>query len=72
MKRIGDDHDVSELEGVTTLAMGDGVVCALHEDGTVSCAGDNARGQLGDGSPSPDIARDAVVSQRRPRPDAVP
>lgn len=60
---LGRDNDVSELAGVTQLALADGLVCALHEDGSVSCAGANDRGQLGDGSPSPDTPADVVIAR---------
>src|SRR5687767_254573 len=35
---------------VIQLALGGAHSCALHDDGTVSCWGDNLAGQLGDGT----------------------
>lgn len=58
---IGQDHDIPELQGVRELAAGANFLCARHDDGSVSCAGSNARGQLGAGTPSPDAPQDAVV-----------
>lgn len=63
LRFLGAPDDVPGVEGITQLAMADGLVCALHEDGTVSCAGRNDRAQLGDGSPSLDIPHDAVTAR---------
>src|SRR5687768_2587196 len=52
------DDDVGEearesraaLDDSTTIAGGDRHTCALRHDGTVRCAGNNAHGQLGNGT----------------------
>lgn len=41
---------VSNLTGVTALALGPNHTCAVVAGGTVACWGDNAYGQLGDGT----------------------
>ena len=41
---------VPGLTGVTAITAGDGHVCALHDDTTVSCWGSNFLGQVGDGT----------------------
>jgi alpha-tubulin suppressor-like RCC1 family protein len=40
----------NQLTNVVDSAFGDDHSCALHDDGRVSCWGDNDHGQLGDGS----------------------
>lgn len=62
VRLIGRVPDDPGLEGVTDIRAVGGLLCALHEDGTVSCAGRNDFGQLGDGSPSPDVPADAVFT----------
>lgn len=63
VRLIGRVPDDPGLEGVTDVRAVGGLLCALHEDGTVSCAGRNDFGQLGDGSPSPDVPADAVFAE---------
>lgn len=41
---------VTISEDVTAISAGDFHTCALHEDGTASCWGNNEDGQLGDGT----------------------
>jgi alpha-tubulin suppressor-like RCC1 family protein len=41
---------VGGLDGAASFAVGDGHVCAVSNDGSVSCRGDSAYGQLGTGS----------------------
>lgn len=54
--------DATDQRRVVDVAMGHRSICLLHEDGRVSCAGLNGRGQLGDGAPEPDVPADAVVT----------
>jgi hypothetical protein len=54
--------DASGQRGVVGAAMGHHSICVIHEDGRVSCAGMNDRGQLGDGAPDPEVPVDAVVT----------
>lgn len=54
--------DVSSLRGVTRMMSSERTTCALHEDGSVSCAGDNGADQLG----TPPIGAELVVG---PPPD---
>jgi hypothetical protein len=42
--------EVSGLAGVAALAAGTAHTCALLQDGTLACWGENATGQLGDGT----------------------
>lgn len=41
-------RDMTELDDVSAVSGGEGHLCSLHDDGTVSCWGDNTYGQLGD------------------------
>jgi alpha-tubulin suppressor-like RCC1 family protein len=41
-------RDIPALEDVTAISGGMGHFCAVNQDGTVSCWGDNTSGQLGD------------------------
>ena len=41
--------EVAGIDDATVIATGDSHSCALHEDGTISCWGDNRYGQLGNG-----------------------
>ena len=43
---------VAGLKGVTAIALGGDHACALLQDATATCWGDNEKGQLGDGSPA--------------------
>lgn len=63
----------TRLTGVTQISAGSWHACALKDDGTVWCWGDNREGQLGDGGTSssgyavqvqglPDPAQDPVVA----------
>ncbi len=54
--------DASDQRGVVDAVISHHFSCLLHEDGRVSCAGLNGRGQLGDGAPDPDVPADAVVT----------
>ena len=45
----------------TELAMGNSHTCALLEDGTVQCWGDNSVGQLGDGTTTSALTRTVTV-----------
>jgi alpha-tubulin suppressor-like RCC1 family protein len=47
-----DQHafDISGLAEITDVSVGDRHACALRRDGAVLCWGDNARGQIGDGT----------------------
>jgi len=46
----GSTQGMDVLGGVTQIAAGDGISCALLEDRTVSCWGSNGGGRLGDGT----------------------
>jgi alpha-tubulin suppressor-like RCC1 family protein len=52
----------SPMIGVASLATGQTHTCALLEAGTVSCWGDNERGQLGDGTTDPSMVPIAVMT----------
>ena len=41
---------VADIADATAITTGDEHSCALHEDGTISCWGNNRAGQLGDGT----------------------
>ena len=41
---------VADITDATAITAGDVHTCALHQDGTISCWGDNDWGQLGDGN----------------------
>ena len=41
--------EVAGIDDAKVIATGDSHSCALHEDGTISCWGDNRYGQLGNG-----------------------
>ena len=45
-----DPYPVSDLSAVSTIAAGEKSACAVRDDGTVWCWGDNSFGQLGDGT----------------------
>lgn len=49
---LPDPSPIGLSGGVKQLAAGADFACALMNDGTVSCWGDNARGQLGPGAPA--------------------
>lgn len=51
---------IAGLANVRGIAMGSGFACALQEDGHVSCWGDNASGQLGDGTTTGRLTPTAV------------
>jgi alpha-tubulin suppressor-like RCC1 family protein len=45
--------DLAQATNFVDISMGEGFFCALLKDGDVVCAGDNSRGQLGDGNTLP-------------------
>jgi alpha-tubulin suppressor-like RCC1 family protein len=48
--RTGEPWRVGQTTAATELSVAQGSVCVLDDAGAVTCAGSNARGQLGDGS----------------------
>jgi len=44
---------VKGIDGATVIALGGRHGCAVVEDGSIRCWGDNSKGQLGDGTTSP-------------------
>ncbi|HEY4016418.1 MAG TPA: hypothetical protein VGM06_23950 [Polyangiaceae bacterium] len=52
---------VAGVSGARALAVGDGHACAVLADGTVTCWGEDANGQLGDGATASSAAPAAVL-----------
>jgi alpha-tubulin suppressor-like RCC1 family protein len=53
---------VKGVNGATLIALGARHGCAVVEDGTIRCWGDNSKGQLGDGTTSPRTESIAVAN----------
>jgi alpha-tubulin suppressor-like RCC1 family protein len=54
--------DVTEVDSATALALGDDHTCALLENKSVQCWGDNFNGQIGNGSTNDEIFSPQTVS----------
>lgn len=69
--RRGQLPDAPAFEDAIALAAGSDHLCALLEDGSVACLGDNLRGQLGVGRAPIRLVPTAVVAAREPAAAAI-
>ena len=54
--------EVANITDATAVTTGWFYSCALHEDGTISCWGNNTYGQLGNGKSAPDVFDESADS----------